>query len=285
MESNVVWNFRMPRLLLAMMAGMALALAGTILQAVVRNPLASPDIIGVTSGAAMSSVLYLALFQVTTSVKWMPLFAFAGAAVVSAFIYFASWKKGISPIRMILVGLGVSALFEAFKTLFMIFSPIIVASQAKVWITGTVYGATWQTVNSYCPWLLLIIPLLFILAGKLNLQPLGSELPTLLGGRIQLQRLVLVGTAAALAGSSVAFVGGIGFIGLMSPHIARRLVGGAHGVLLPAAALVGAILLVAADLAGRTLFAPRDVPAGVFTAIIGAPFFLYLLVKQKKKRA
>ncbi|MFC4307117.1 FecCD family ABC transporter permease [Cohnella boryungensis] len=269
----------MPRLLLAVMAGMALALAGAILQAVVRNPLASPDIIGVTSGAAMSSVLYLALFQVTTSVKWMPLFAFAGAAVVSAFIYFASWKKGISPIRMILVGLGVSALLEALKTLFMIFSPIIVASQAKVWITGTVYGATWQTVNSYCPWLLLIIPLLFILAGKLNLQPLGSELPTLLGGRIQLQRLVLVGTAAALAGSSVAFVG------LMSPHIARRLVGGAHGVLLPAAALVGAILLVAADLAGRTLFAPRDVPAGVFTAIIGAPCFLYLLAKQKKKRA
>jgi len=284
MEANIILNFRLPRILLAGMAGMALALAGTILQAVVRNPLASPDVIGVTSGAAMMAVLYLAVFQVKTSIVWMPLFAFAGAAVVSAIIYFGAWKKGVSPLRMILVGLGVSALLEALKTLFLVFSPIFVTSQAKIWITGTVYGATWTSVKFFAPWLLLFIPLLFVLAGRLNIQVLGNELPVVLGGRIQLQRFALLVTAAALSGSAVAFVGGIGFVGLMAPHLSRKLVGGSHGLLLICSAIVGAILLIAADLIGRTVFAPRDVPAGVFTAVIGAPLLLYLLIKTKKKQ-
>ncbi|MFC0215817.1 FecCD family ABC transporter permease [Paenibacillus chartarius] len=285
MEANIIWNFRMPRLLLALMAGMALALSGTVLQAVVRNPLASPDVIGITSGAAMMAVLYLAIFNVTTSIQWLPLFAFAGALGVAAFIYLAAWKHGVSPMRMILIGLGVTALLEAFKTLFLVFSPIFVTSQAKIWITGTVYGANWTGVQFFAPWLLGLIPVLAVLARRLNIQVLGNELPVLLGGRIQLQRFALIGTAAALAGAAVAFVGGVGFIGLMAPHLSRRLVGGAHGLLLICSALVGGILLVAADLAGRTLFAPRDIPAGVFTAAIGAPFFLYTLIKVKKRRS
>ncbi|OXM82300.1 FecCD family ABC transporter permease [Paenibacillus rigui] len=283
MEANIIWNFRMPRLVMAGLAGMALALSGTILQAVVRNPLASPDVIGVTSGAAMMAVLYLAVFNVKTSIVWMPLFAFAGAAAVSAFIYFGAWKKGVSPMRMILVGLGVTALLEALKTIFLIFSPIFVTSQAKIWITGTVYGANWTSVKFFTPWLLLFVPLLFVFAGRMNIQVLGNELPVVLGGRIQLQRFALLVTAAALAGSAVAFVGGIGFVGLMAPHLSRRLVGGSHGLLLICSAIVGGLLLMTADLIGRTIFAPRDVPAGVFTAVIGAPFFLYLLVKTKKK--
>jgi iron complex transport system permease protein len=285
MEATVIWNFRIPRLLLACMAGMALALSGTILQGVIRNPLASPDIIGVTSGAAMMAVLFLAFFNQTLSVRWMPVFAFAGAAAVAGFIYFAAWKKGISPMRMILVGLGVSALLEAFKTLFIIFSTIIVASKAHIWITGTVYGASWKEVQYFTPWLLLFLPILFLLVRRLNIQVLGDELPVTLGARVQLQRLGLIATAAALAGSAVAFVGGIGFIGLMAPHISRRLVGGSHGVLLVCSAIVGAIILVTADLIGRTVLPPRDIPAGVFTAVIGAPFFLYMLMKVKKKQS
>ncbi|MDF2958846.1 MAG: iron transporter permease [Paenibacillus sp.] len=285
MEATVIWNFRLPRIIMACLAGMALALAGTILQAVVRNPLASPDIIGITSGAAMMAVLFLAIFNVKTSIFWMPLFSFAGAAAVALFIYLAAWKKGVSPMRMILVGLGVSALLEALKTLFLIFSPIAVLSQAKIWITGTVYGANWTSVQYFSPWLVLFVPVLFVLVRRLNIQVLGNELPVLLGGRIQLQRFALIFTAAGLAGSAVAFVGGIGFIGLMAPHISRRLTGGSHGALLVCSAMVGAILLVTADLIGRTLFAPRDIPAGVFTAVIGAPFFLYMLIKVKKKQA
>ncbi|OPH58401.1 iron ABC transporter permease [Paenibacillus ferrarius] len=284
MESIVIWNFRLPRLIMACLAGMALALAGTIMQGVVRNPLASPDIIGITSGAAMAAVLFLAIFSLKTSIFLMPVFAFAGALLVAVFIYLAAWKKGISPSRIILVGLGVSALLEALKTLFLIFSPIAVLSQAKVWLTGTVYGANWDTVLYYSPWLILFVPILFTLSRRLNIQVLGNELPTLLGGRLQLQRFALIFTAAGLAGSAVAFVGSVGFIGLMAPHISRRIVGGSHGILLVCSAVMGAILLVAADLVGRTLFAPRDIPAGVFTAVIGAPFFLYMLIKVKRQQ-
>ncbi|NQX69122.1 iron ABC transporter permease [Paenibacillus alba] len=284
MESIVIWNFRLPRLIMACLAGMALALAGTIMQGVVRNPLASPDIIGITSGAAMAAVLFLAIFSLKTSIFLMPVFAFVGALVVAVFIYLAAWKKGISPSRIILVGLGVSALLEALKTLFLIFSPIAVLSQAKVWLTGTVYGANWDTVLYYSPWLILFVPILFTLSRRLNIQVLGNELPILLGGRLQLQRFALIFTAAGLAGSAVAFVGSVGFIGLMAPHISRRIVGGSHGILLVCSAVMGAILLVAADLVGRTLFAPRDIPAGVFTAVIGAPFFLYMLIKVKRQQ-
>ncbi|MEK3910803.1 iron ABC transporter permease [Paenibacillus sp. FSL H7-0331] len=282
MEANVIWNFRIPRLLLACLAGMALALSGTILQGVIRNPLASPDIIGVTSGAAMMAVLYLALFNQSLSIAWMPVFAFAGAAGVAGFIYFAAWKKGVSPLRMILVGMGVSALLEAFKTLFIIFSTIIVASKAHIWIIGTIYGASWKEIHQFTPWLLVCIPILILLVRRLNIQVLGDELPVTLGARIQLQRLGLIATAAALAGSAVAFVGGIGFVGLMAPHISRRLVGGSHGALLLCSAIVGAIILVTADLIGRMVLPPRDIPAGVFTAVLGAPVFLYLLIKAKK---
>ncbi|UKS28453.1 iron ABC transporter permease [Paenibacillus sp. HWE-109] len=284
MESIVIWNFRLPRLLMACLAGMALALAGTIMQGIVRNPLASPDIIGITSGAAMAAVLFLAIFNLKTSIFLMPVFAFVGALLVSVFIYLAAWKKGISPSRIILVGLGVSALLEALKTLFLIFSPIAVLSQAKVWLTGTVYGANWDTVLYFSPWLILFLPILFTLSRRLNIQVLGNELPILLGGRLQLQRFALIFTAAGLAGSAVAFVGSVGFIGLMAPHISRRIVGGSHGILLVCSAVMGAILLVAADLVGRTLFPPRDIPAGVFTAVIGAPFFLYMLIKVKRQQ-
>ncbi|MDF2662908.1 MAG: iron transporter permease, partial [Paenibacillus sp.] len=217
-----------------------------------------------------------------SGVLWLPVFAFAGAAAVAVFIYVAAWKKGVSPTRMILVGLGVTALLEALKTLFLIFSPIIVASQAKIWITGTVYGANWSTVSYFAPWLLVLLPVMAVLVRRMDVQVLGNDLPIALGGRMQLQRFALIFTAAGLAGSAVAFVGGIGFIGLMAPHMSRRLVGGSHGVLLVCSAIVGAVLLVAADLVGRTVFAPRDVPAGVFTALLGAPFFLYMLVKVKK---
>jgi iron complex transport system permease protein len=284
METVVIWNFRLPRLVMASLAGMALALAGTILQGVVRNPLASPDIIGITSGAAMAAVLFLALFSLKTSIFLMPLFAFTGASLIAVFIYVAAWKKGVQPSRIILVGLGVSALLEALKTLFLIFSPIAVLSQAKIWLTGTVYGANWDTVLFFSPWLILFLPILFTLARHLNIQVLGNELPILLGGRLQLQRFALIFTAAGLAGSAVAFVGSVGFIGLMAPHISRRIVGGSHGLLLVCSAIVGAILLVAADLMGRTLFAPRDIPAGVFTAVIGAPFFLYMLIKVRRQQ-
>ncbi|GKU76654.1 iron ABC transporter permease [Paenibacillus sp. L3-i20] len=284
-EGIVIWSLRLPRLLLASLAGAALAMAGTVLQGVVRNPLASPDIIGVTSGASMMAVFYLAFFNESIGISFLPFFAFAGAALVSFFIYMLAWKRGVSPLRMILVGLGVTALMEACKTLFLIFSPIFLTSQAQLWITGTIYGATWSNVYSLLPWLCVLLPFLLYMVRHLDIQALGDDLTVSLGGRIQLQRLTLIGAAAALAGAAISFVGGIGFIGLMAPHIARKLVGSSHRMLIICSAIVGAILLVTADFIGRTLFSPRDVAAGVFTAAIGAPFFLLLLMKAKKRDA
>jgi len=280
-EGLVVWNFRLPRFLLAALAGAALAVSGTVLQGVVRNPLASPDIVGVTSGATMVAVAYLAFLNERIGIGFMPLFAFAGAAIVSFFIYILSWKQGISPFRLILVGLGVTALLEAGKTLFLIFSPIFLTSQAQIWITGTIYGAKWGDVLALLPWICVLLPLLLWMSRELDIQNLGEDTATSLGSRVQLQRMILIGIASALAGSAIAFVGGVGFIGLMAPHIARRLVGGSHLVLLIASAIVGALILGGADLMGRLLFSPKDVAAGVFTAVLGAPFFLYLLMKSK----
>ncbi|MBH5320108.1 iron ABC transporter permease [Paenibacillus sp. GSMTC-2017] len=282
-ENTVIWKFRMPRLLLAGLAGAALALSGTILQSVVRNPLASPDVVGVTSGASMMAVVFLAFFNESLNIVWMPLFSFAGAVAVTFFIYVASWKRGVSPLRLILVGLGVAALLEACKTLFLIFSPIFLTSQAQVWLTGSVYGTSWHNIYSFLPWFVSLTIVLIFMVRQLNIGVLGDELTISLGSRLQRQRMLLIGVAAALAGSAISFVGGIGFIGLMAPHLARRLVGSSHALLLPCAALVGAILLISADLIGRTMFSPRDIPAGVFTAVIGAPFLIYLLMNVKKQ--
>lgn len=286
MERLVVQSFRLPRIIVALMVGMALAIAGGILQGIIRNPLASPDILGITGGAAVAVVGFLAYFSnesnaLTVSIKWMPLAAFVGAGTIALLVYFLAWKNGVSPIRLVLIGIGISALMQAFTTLMMILGPIYRASQANIWITGTVHGSTWANVATVVPWTVVLMIIAFVMARKLNVQELGDEIATSVGGRVQRQRFGLLMVSTALIGSSVAFAGGIGFVGLMAPHMARRLVGSAFGALLPVSALIGGILVMVADLIGRTLFSPLEIPAGVFTAGIGAPYFIYLLFKTR----
>ncbi|WP_449537477.1 FecCD family ABC transporter permease [Ferdinandcohnia sp. Marseille-Q9671] len=286
MEQLVVTSFRLPRIIIAFLVGMALAVAGSILQGLIRNPLASPDILGLTGGASVAVVAFLTMFSnssnaLTVSIKWMPVAAFMGATIVAILVYVLSWKNGVSPIRLVLIGIGVSALTQALTTTFMVMGPIYQASQANIWITGTVNGSTWANVQILSPVVVILLIICFILARNLNVQELGEELATGVGSSVQKQRFLLLLTSTALTGSAVAFAGGIGFVGLMAPHMARRLVGSAFGALLPTAALVGGILVMVADLIGRTLFSPTEVPAGVFTAAIGAPYFIYLLYKSR----
>jgi iron complex transport system permease protein len=286
MEALVIQSFRLPRIIVALMAGMGLAVAGGILQGMIRNPLASPDILGITGGASVAVVGFLAIFSdknhvLTVSIQWMPVAAFIGAAVVAFLVYILAWKNGISPIRLILIGIGLMSLTKALTTFMMVLGPIYQASQANIWITGTVYGSTWKNVSALVPWIFILIILAFIYARNVNIQELGDEVATGLGGRVQKQRLVLMLLSTGLVGGSVAFAGGIGFVGLMAPHMARRLVGSAFGALLPVSALIGGILVMLADLVGRTLFSPLEIPAGVFTASIGAPYFIYLLFKTR----
>ena len=287
MDRLVVHSFRLPRIIVALMVGMGLAVAGGLLQGMIRNPLASPDILGITGGAAVAVVGFLAIFSdesnaLTVSIKWLPVAAFIGAAVVALLVYFLAWKKnGVSPIRLVLIGIGISTLMQALTTLLMILGPIYRASQANIWITGTVHGSNWSEVKILIPLIISLIVLAFIMARTLNIQELGDEIATGVGGRVQKQRFILLMISTALIASSVAFAGGIGFVGLMAPHMARRLVGSAFGALLPVSALIGGILVMGADLIGRTMFSPLEVPAGVFTAAIGAPYFIYLLFKTR----
>ncbi|PLR79306.1 iron ABC transporter permease [Bacillus sp. V3-13] len=286
MDRLVIHSFRLPRIITAFMAGMGLAVAGAILQGMIRNPLASPDIMGISGGAAVAVVGFLAVFSdenhvLTVSVKWLPAAAFIGAAIVAFLVYFLAWKNGVSPIRLVLVGIGLMTLTKALTTLMMVLGPIYQTSQANIWITGTVYGSTWENAGVLVPWCGILIVIAFIYARHVNIQELGDEVATGLGGRVQKQRFTLLMLSTGLVGGSVAFAGAIGFVGLMAPHMARRLVGASFGALIPAAALIGGILVMLADLAGRTLFSPLEVPAGVFTAGIGAPYFIYLLYKTR----
>ncbi|AGK55513.1 FecCD family ABC transporter permease [Bacillus sp. 1NLA3E] len=286
MDRLIIHSFRLPRIIVAMMVGMGLAVAGGILQGMIRNPLASPDILGITGGASVAVVGFLAVFSnesnaLTVSIKWLPVAAFVGAAIVAFLVYFLAWKNGVSPIRLVLIGIGIMTLMKALTTLMMVFGPIYQASQANIWITGTVYGSNWNNVYILVPWILFLLMISFIYARNVNIQELGDELAIGVGGSVQRQRFILLMISTGLIGSSVAFAGGIGFVGLMAPHMARRLVGSAFGALLPVSALLGAILVMLADLIGRTVFSPLEVPAGVFTASIGAPYFIYLLFKTK----
>jgi iron complex transport system permease protein len=286
MDRLVVRSFRLPRIIVAFMVGMGLSVAGGILQGMIRNPLASPDILGITGGASVAVVSFLTIFSdknhtLTVSISWLPVAAFIGALAVAFLVYFLAWKNGVSPIRLVLIGIGIMTLMKALTTLLMILGPIYQASQANIWITGTVYGSNWKSVGVLVPWTILLIFIAFIYARHVNIQELGDDIATGLGGHVQRQRFILLMISTGLIGSSVAFAGGIGFVGLMAPHMARRLVGSAFGALLPVSALLGGIMVMLADLVGRTLFSPLEIPAGVFTASIGAPYFVYLLFKTR----
>ncbi|GIN62316.1 iron ABC transporter permease [Robertmurraya siralis] len=286
LEQLVIYQFRLPRIFASMLVGMGLAVAGGILQGIIRNHLAAPDTIGITAGAGMSVMIFLWLFSdenysLMVSIKWLPVAAFIGALLVAIFVYFLSWKDGVTPVRLILIGIGVSALMQAGTTIFMVLGPVYMASQANIWITGSVNSVTWSDVRVLLPVTIVLLMIAFISARNVNVQSLGEDIATGVGSRVQRQRFILLLISTGLVGTAVAFAGGIGFVGLMAPHIARKLVGSSFGSLLPVAALVGAILVMLADLMGRTLFLPSVVPAGVFTATLGAPYFIYLLMKTK----
>ncbi|CAM5216335.1 Iron complex transport system permease protein OS=Ureibacillus acetophenoni OX=614649 GN=SAMN05877842_106111 PE=3 SV=1 [Ureibacillus acetophenoni] len=285
-ESLIVQSFRMPRILISILVGISLAVAGAILQAILRNPLASPDVIGITGGASVAVVLFLAIFSnesnaLTVSIHWMPLAAFIGATIVAILLYLLAWKNGLSSFRLVLVGIGLWALTKALTNLFMIIGPIHQAAQANVWITGSVYGSNWSNVQILAPITIVLLLIAFIMTRHLNIQELGEDIALGVGARLERQRFSLLLLSTALIGSAVAFAGGIGFVGLMAPHIARKLVGSSFGNLLPLSAIIGAVLVLLADTIGRTVFLPIEVPAGVFTAAIGAPYFIYLLYRQR----
>ncbi len=279
----IIWELRLPRITLAILVGAALAIAGAILQSIVRNPLASPDVIGITSGAALAAVVFLSLLSTTLSIHWLPVAAMLGALVSALLVVSLAWKNGISPSRMVLVGIGLAAAMGAGTTLLIVISDDSAAMTAYVWLTGSLYAAQWDDVWGLLPWLVVAVPISLTFARHADAMALGDSVAEGLGVAILRSRLALLACSVALAGAAVAFAGGLSFVGLIAPHLAARLVGRNMARLVPASALVGALIVLYADLLGRVAFLPKDLPAGIFVAGIGAPFFVYLLHRSRAR--
>jgi iron complex transport system permease protein len=287
-DRTILVDFRLPRIMMALFVGMALAVSGAILQGITKNPLASPDLIGVTAGASFAVVLFLTLFSdennaLTVSIQWLPLFAFLGATITALVVFLLSWKNGIAPFRLLLIGIAVAAFMQAGTTVWILMGPIYQASQATIWTTGSIYGANWSQIYVIMPWALLLITISLLMRRQMNILELGDDIATGVGSRVQLNRVLLLLLSTGLTGVAVAFAGGIGFVGLLAPHIARRIVGPKFQSMVLFSAGIGALLVLIADWIARVAFAPVEVPAGVWTAAVGAPYFIFLLLTERKK--
>ncbi|MCR8845550.1 iron ABC transporter permease [Paenibacillus sp. SC116] len=279
----VVMNLRLPRLLMALMIGASLGVAGLMLQAVIRNPLASPELLGVNGGGSAAAVTFITLTSGSLSIHWLPLVAISGAMVTAILIYLFAWKDGISPYRLILIGLGISTAAGSITMYMLVAGPSFLATQIITWMTGSVYGLSMDYVWTLLPWFVVFMTLSFFMTRHLNTQVLGDATASSVGQSVERYRLLILFISVALAGSAVGMSGPIAFVGLIAPHIARSLIGPMHGWLIPLSASIGAMLLVGADYIGRLLFQPTEIPAGVFTAVLGAPFFIYLLLQNRKQ--
>ncbi|MCZ8519660.1 MULTISPECIES: FecCD family ABC transporter permease [Paenibacillus] len=283
-SETIVRSLRLPRIVIGILIGAALAVSGAILQGVVRNPLASPDTIGATGGATLGAVAFFFFLTERASIVWLPVAAIIGAFAAMALVYSLAWKGGVTPLRLVLIGIGFSAAMSSLSHMMMLTGPVVVATKALTFMTGSIYGVSWEKdVLILLPYVAVLLPLVLLYSRHINIQELGEDVALSVGSSVQRQRLLLLLFSVALAGAAGAFGGAITFIGLMAPHMARKLVGPSFGALLPVSALLGALILLGADLVGRTLFTPLDIPAGVFTAAIGAPFFIYLLYRSRNQ--
>ncbi len=281
--SVILLQIRLPRIVLAVLCGMGLALSGCILQAVTENPLADPGVLGINAGAGFTVMLFLTLFPAlhTSTMVYQPLFAMAGGLLVAGMLYVFSKRNGkVRPAYLLLGGIGLSA---GFSSVMLIMAADMENSSYQLvarWLAGNIWGTSWYQVKALLPYLLILIPLLFTKAGVLDLLLLGEEVSLALGVRVERERKVLLAVAVSLAASCISVSGGIGFIGLVAPHIARRFVGGRHHVLLPVSMLFGGLLLLLADTIGRSLFGIIEIPVGIVISVLAAPYFLILLRRQ-----
>lgn len=269
-----IWQYRLPRAILAIYIGAALALSGTIIQGIIHNPLASPDILSINHGASLAAVTTLMMMP-GTPVWALPVAACVGAALAYLVLMLVAGRQA-GPLQMALIGVALSAFYAAITDYLMLSHPLEV-NTAMVWLTGSLWGRTWSFVEMGAPLLVLLLPLALLYSKSFDLLTLGEAKAATLGVNVSRDRFLLLGLAVLLAAVAVAIAGPIAFLGLVAPHLARKLVGGRHRVLLPAAMLTGAIILQVSDIAVRAIKPPLELPAGIFTALIGAPYFFYLL--------
>ncbi|MFO3687250.1 FecCD family ABC transporter permease [Staphylococcus pseudintermedius] len=277
-DNFILSEFRVPRMLLGILVGAALAISGAVIQGVIRNPLASPDVIGITKGASLAAVIVIIVFP-TAPLFVLPVASFIGALVISLILSLLISWQGIKGSQLALIGMAIGAVAMALVQYLLIRNPME-ANIALVWLTGSLFGRSMDHVLTILPWLIVAIPVIFLYARKLDILHLGEEVATALGTHVQRTKMILLFASVMLAGAAISVVGGLSFLGLIAPHIARSLVGHQHRHIVAMSGLVGALLMVIADGLARIIAPPIDIPVGVLIAIIGAPYFLYVLRKM-----
>ena len=283
-ENFILYSIRMPRILITLLSGMALALSGSILQGVTQNDLADPGIIGINAGAGVAISIFYLYFPIDAGAftYMIPIVAFVGAGISAALIYLFSVDKqtGIHPVRLILTGVGFSLALSGIMVVLISSAEREKVNFISKWLSGNIWGTDWPFIWALLPWLIIFIPFALYKANKLNLLGLSESVALGVGVSVEKERLQLLIAAVALAASAVSVTGGISFVGLMAPHIAKAFVGPRHQLFMPIAILLGGLLLLIADTIGRNINTAEGIPAGVVVALIGAPYFVYLLLKK-----
>jgi iron complex transport system permease protein len=286
-QAVVIWLIRTPRVLVAALVGAALAIAGTQMQGLFQNPLASPDLLGSSSGGALGAVIALATGLATHSVYYIPLFASIGAWLALVIVYLLARQRGQTPVTtLLLAGVALNALLGAMTALIITLSsvPAEMSREIIFWLIGGLDSRTWTHVWIILPFVLSGGLMALFYTRDLDILLLGEETAYSLGVEVaQVTRVILISTAL-LTGAAVAVSGVVGFVGLIIPHIVRLLIGPKHRSLIPASALLGATFLILADLLARIIHRPEEVRLGILTAVFGAPFFLYLLLRQHRSQ-
>lgn len=277
-SSQIIWNIRLPRNIVAAFVGASLAVSGAILQAVMKNPLADPQIVGVSSGAGLAGVIVLILFPGYDYI--VPLVAFLGAMGAALMVYALAWKNGIRPSRIILAGVAVAAFLGSGISALLVFYGDRVQG-ALLWMVGGVSARSWPQVEVLFPYAMVGLILACLGAKRLTILSLGDETAKGLGLKVEQTRFMMTAVAALLAAGAVSIAGLIGFVGLVVPHMLRLIIGNDYAYLLPGSALLGALVLVVSDTVGRVIASPIEIPVGIIMAFFGAPFFLYLLRRDR----
>lgn len=275
-------NLRLPRVLTAMLVGIGLGLSGCLLQGVTRNDMAEPGVLGINAGAGLFVAAFFVFFpQLDLPTEFvLPALAFMGSLLVAFLDYrLAVTRRGMSPRRFLLVGIAIATAVSSFTTMLMLRLPDSDYAFVQNWIAGNIWGATWPNVAMLAIGLGVLALIAFYKSRTLNVLGLGEQTATGLGVNVRRQTVGLLGVSIAMSSLCCAVGGGLSFVGLVCPHLARRLVGPDYRVLIPTTLLVGAVLMCASDIVSRTLIAPNEIPIGIVAAIIGAPYFLYLLTK------
>ena len=284
LATNVVWNIRLPRILVGIAAGIGLAVAGSAMQGILRNPLASPYTLGIASAAGFGAALAILLGKGFVGGDYLVVAnAFIFAMIASGVIIGIARFKGTRPETMILAGIAIMYLFSAMTSLLQYFGEAEDVNAVVFWMLGDLDKASWDQLGIISIILVLCVPLLLLKSWDLNVMAAGDETAKSLGVRVERVRMLTMALASLLTASIVCFTGTIAFIGLVSPHIARMSIGGDNRFLLPASALIGAVLLVTADMVARRIIAPNILPVGIMTSFIGVPLFFYLILRKRRE--